>query len=127
MSGQHIRKSRHVEAWVEELFVQMNFRLLSANQRLAGVEIDRVFENPDGDLVLCEIKTMSDWNYIMSRVHERQKRRLRRAQALMASWRPRQSVLLYFCFFHIESGILRVYDDLGEFITELRADFVGLD
>lgn len=127
MSGNHVRKSRHIEVWVEEQMIRMGYQLVSANRRVAGVEVDRIFKNSEGDLVLCEIKTMSDWGYLLNRVHEKQKRRLRRAQALLASGLRGSGVLLYFCYFHIESCELRVYDDLGHWIIDLRRDPHGLD
>jgi hypothetical protein len=127
MSENHLRKSRHIEIWVEDQFIERGYVLHAANKRVAGVEIDRVFKNQEGDTVLCEIKSVSDWDWLGSRVHETQKRRLRRAQALMASWEPRTSVLLYLCFFHVWNLELQVYDDLGEFIFGVQSNWTSPD
>lgn len=110
-----IMDSKAIEQGVEWMLVGQGYEILARNKKFAGVEVDRLLRKvDDGVFIVCEIKSISDWKYLDSRVHPFQKKRLSRARDLLQSWQPEELFLLYYAFYHYTSGELRMYDELGD-------------
>lgn len=59
--------------YLEEKF---NFKLISKNQKLSGIEIDLVMQDQKG-LHLIEVKSVTNYDYLERRVTSGQRRRIR--------------------------------------------------
>ncbi len=114
--------ARLIEKFAEQALIYRGYALLFSNMSFAGVEVDRVFQDRDGDWVLCEIKTIRDWRYLDVRVRFFQKKRLNLARRWLEAYRAPGPVQIHYVYVHYFSGEVRVYSEGGdelEVITEL--------
>lgn len=103
-----------IEEIVTEALIEHGYKLMFKNFKCGGVEIDRVFKDAEGDWVICEIKSMSDWGFLSTRVSEFQKQRLYRARNWLQAYKAPGPVQICYAFYHPKEAELRVYDEIGD-------------
>lgn len=106
--------AEEVEHLVEFALVSKGYLPVCSNMEIAGVEVDRVFQDLDGDWIVCEIKAISDWKYLDVRVRPFQKRRLELARDWLQAYRAPGDVYIQYAYAHYNEGEVRVYDSEGD-------------
>ena len=69
-------KGRQFEDFAVEILIKHHWKLKSRNQRYYGVEIDAVFESPQGVLSILEFKSIKQQNSETRPLREKQLQRL---------------------------------------------------
>ena len=90
-------KGLRAEERVKQDLLQRKGRFLQQRLKTPFGEADLLFENPKGEWVLIEVKTLSKWDWVVSRIHPRQLLRLRKILEHLSS-RFDKSVSLYAAF-----------------------------
>ena len=74
-----MNRGEFCENLVAQYFIQKGLTLLAQRRKIAKVEVDLVFESKPGQVIICEVKSVSSWEgFVQTRISFKQRQRLER-------------------------------------------------
>ncbi len=87
------QKGIETENYVADFLIEKKFKLLKQRFRTPFGEIDLLLESPRKNLVMLEVKSLSNWDRILYRLTPKQRQRLHRTRAYIESKYSRPVIL----------------------------------
>lgn len=95
---------------VAKYFLNSSFELSAHRYRCKAFELDLVLQKKSfhkHQIILCEVKSISQWSFMGQRLSKRQKQRLQNAFLSVEAKYPKASIEFRFCFVEWDTKVKR--------------------